>query len=370
MVKHFPGGGPQEDGLDPHLFSGKNQTYPGDNFNYHLIPFEGAIENNLKIIMPYYGIPVAQTNEDVAMAYNKYILTDLLREQLGFEGVICSDWGIITGRHWGVGSLSIEERYEKSINAGIDQYGGESDISHLLKLVKENKISEERINKSVKRILINKFELGLFDNPYADENAIKSKVNTKENIEAGLDAQRKSLVLLENNGLLPLKKDTKIYVDGLDIDIGKEFALIVDNPSEADVVVMYIHTVFNGNQESGLNRFFDNFLSTLFPNGDLNFNNEIKAKVKEYSQNNELVVVVDLNRPAILEDIKDHSSALIATFGVLDEIIYESIFGEFNPSGRLPFEIPSSMESVLDQKEDLPDDTLDPTYEYGYGISY
>ena len=370
MVKHFPGGGPQEDGLDPHLFSGKNQTYPGNNFNYHLIPFEGAIENNLKIIMPYYGIPVAQTNEDVAMAYNKYILTDLLREQLGFEGVICSDWGIITGRHWGVGSLSIEERYEKSINAGIDQYGGESDISYLLKLVKENKISEERINKSVKRILINKFELGLFDNPYVDENAIKSKVNTKKNIEAGLDAQRKSLVLLENNGLLPLKKDTKIYVDGLDIDIGKEFAVIVNNPSEADVVIMYIHTVFNGNQKSGLNRFFDNFLSTLFPNGDLNFNNEIKAKVKEYSQNNELVVVVDLNRPAILEDIKDHSSALIATFGVLDEIIYESIFGEFNPSGRLPFEIPSSMESVLDQKEDLPDDTLDPTYEYGYGISY
>ena len=370
MVKHFPGGGPQEDGLDPHLFSGKNQTYPGNNFNYHLIPFEGAIENNLKIIMPYYGIPVAQTNEDVAMAYNKYILTDLLREQLGFEGVICSDWGIITGRHWGVGSLSIEERYEKSINAGIDQYGGESDISYLLKLVKENKISEERINKSVKRILINKFELGLFDNPYVDENAIKSKVNTKKNIEAGLDAQRKSLVLLENNGLLPLKKDTKIYVDGLDIDIGKEFAVIVNNPSEADVVIMYIHTVFNGNQKSGLNRFFDNFLSTLFPNGDLNFNSEIKAKVKEYSQNNELVVVVDLNRPAILEDIKDHSSALIATFGVLDEIIYESIFGEFNPSGRLPFEIPSSMESVLDQKEDLPDDTLDPTYEYGYGISY
>ena len=370
MVKHFPGGGPQENGLDPHLFSGRNQIYPGNNFDYHLIPFISAIENNLKVIMPYYGIPVSQTNDDVAMAFNKYILTDLLREELGFKGVICSDWGIITGRHWGVDSLSIEERYEKSINAGIDQYGGEIDTSHLIKLVSENKISEERINRSVKRILINKFELGLFDNPYVNENEVKFRVNTKENVEAGLEAQRKSIVLLENKELLPLKKNTKIFVDGLNKDIGRKYGTVTDSPADADVIIMYIHTVFNGNQKSGLNRLFDNFLSTLFPNGDLNFNDEIKSKIKNYSQIQDLVIVVDLNRPAILEDIKNHSSALIGTFGVLDEIIFEGIFGEFNPSGKLPFEIPSSMESVLNQKEDLPDDSINPTYEYGYGISY
>ena len=370
MVKHFPGGGPQENGLDPHLFSGRNQIYPGNNFDYHLVPFISAIENNLKVIMPYYGIPVSQTNDDVAMAFNKYILTDLLREELGFKGVICSDWGIITGRHWGVDSLSIEERYEKSINAGIDQYGGEIDTSHLIKLVSENKISEERINRSVKRILINKFELGLFDNPYVNENEVKFRVNTKENVEAGLEAQRKSIVLLENKELLPLKKNTKIFVDGLNKDIGRKYGTVTDSPADADVIIMYIHTVFNGNQKSGLNRLFDNFLSTLFPNGDLNFNDEIKSKIKNYSQTQDLVVVVDLNRPAILEDIKKHSSALIGTFGVLDEIIFEGIFGEFNPSGKLPFEIPSSMESVLNQKEDLPDDSINPTYEYGYGITY
>ena len=370
MVKHFPGGGPQENGLDPHLFSGRNQIYPGNNFDYHLIPFIRAIENNLKVIMPYYGIPVSQTNDDVAMAFNKYILTDLLREELGFKGVICSDWGIITGRHWGVDSLSIEERYEKSINAGIDQYGGEIDTSHLIKLVSENKISEERINRSVKRILINKFELGLFDNPYVNENEVKFRVNTKKNVEAGLEAQRKSIVLLENKELLPLKKNTKIFVDGLNKDIGRKYGTVTDSPADADVIIMYIHTVFNGNQQSGLNRLFDNFLSTLFPNGDLNFNDEIKSKIKNYSQIQDLVIVVDLNRPAILEDIKNHSSALIGTFGVLDEIIFEGIFGEFNPSGKLPFEIPSSMESVLNQKEDLPDDSINPTYEYGYGITY
>ena len=370
MVKHFPGGGPQQNGLDPHLYSGRNQTYPGNNFDYHLIPFKDAINNNLKVIMPYYGIPIGQTNEDVAMAYNEYILTDLLREELGFSGVICSDWGIITGRHWGVDELSIADRYEKSINAGIDQYGGETETSYLIKLIKENIISEGRINESVKRILVNKFELGLFDDPYVDENKINDRVNTKKNIEAGLEAQRKSIVLLENNGALPLKKGMKIFVDGLDGNIAKDFGVLVKDPSDADVIIMYIHTVFNGNQESGLNRVFDNFLSTLFPNGDLNFNSEIHTRVENYSKDKELIVVVDLNRPAILEDIKKLSSSLIGTFGVSDRIMFEGIFGEFSPTGKLPFEIPSSMESVLNQKEDVPDDSLNPTYEMGYGISY
>ena len=370
MVKHFPGGGPQQNGLDPHLYSGRNQTYPGNNFDYHLIPFKDAINNNLKVIMPYYGIPIGQTNEDVAMAYNEYILTDLLREELGFSGVICSDWGIITGRHWGVDELSIADRYEKSINAGIDQYGGETETSYLIKLIKENIISEARINESVKRILVNKFELGLFDDPYVDENTINDRVNTKKNIEAGLEAQRKSIVLLENNGALPLKKGMKIFVDGLDNNIAKDFGVLVKDPSDADVIIMYIHTVFNGNQESGLNRVFDNFLSTLFPNGDLNFNSEIHTRVENYSKDKELIVVVDLNRPAILEDIKKLSSSLIGTFGVSDRIMFEGIFGEFSPTGKLPFEIPSSMESVLNQKEDVPDDSLNPTYEMGYGISY
>jgi beta-glucosidase len=370
MVKHFPGGGPQKDGLDAHLYSGKDQTYPGNNFDYHLIPFKEAVKNNLKVIMPYYGIPVDQTEENVAMAFNKFIITDLLREDIGFNGVVCSDWGIITGRHWGVDDLSIEQRYEKSINAGIDQFGGEADTSYLIKLVKENKIPESRIDSSVRRILINKFDLGLFDNPYVDVTNVQHKVNTLKNIDAGLDAQRKSLVLLENNGILPLKKENKVFIDGLDKNIAQKFGNVVKKSSDADVIIMYVHTVFNENQESGLNRIFHNFLSKLFPNGDLRFNRNIINKIKEYSKEKELIVIVDLNRPAILDDIKKSTSSLIGTFGVSDQVIFEGIYGRFNPSGKLPFEIPSSMEAVLNQKEDLPDDTLNPTYEFGYGISY
>ena len=370
MVKHFPGGGPQQDGLDPHLFSGRNQTYPANNFEYHLLPFKEAIKNNLKVIMPYYGIPLGVTDDDVAMGFNKYILTDLLRDELGYKGVICADWGIITGRHWGVENLSIKDRYKKSLLAGIDQYGGEDDPEHIIELVNENEIPIDLINDSVRRILINKFELGLFDNPYVNINDVDKNVATKKNIQAGLDAQRKSIVLLENDGVLPLKKDQKVFVEGLDRETASRFGEIVNDPSKADVTIMYVHTVFNGNQESGLNRMFDNFLSTLFPNGDLNFNEEILNKIRKYSQNGKLIVVVDLNRPAILHEIKDLSSGLIGTFGVLDEVIFEAIFGHFNPSGKLPFEIPSSMNAVLNQKEDLPDDSESPTYDFGFGISY
>ena len=120
-----------------------------------------------------------------------------------------------------------------------------------------------------------------------------------------------------------MKNEQRVFVDGLDNQIASNFGKVVNDPEKADVIIMYIHTVFNGNQESGINRIFDNFLSTLFPNGDLNFNKEIKTKIKNYSSDKELIIIVDLNRPAILEEIKNYSSALIGTFGVLDEIIFE-----------------------------------------------
>ena len=97
---------------------------------------------------------------------------------------------------------------------------------------------------------------------------------------------------------------------------------------------------------------------------------ELSYWKKRWSENKKLILVVDLNRPAILSEIKSNASALIGTFGVLDQVIYEAIYGNFNPNGKLPFEIPSSMEEVISQKEDLPDDTENPTYVFGYGLSY
>ena len=375
MVKHFPGGGPQEDGLDPHLYSGRNQVYPGDNFDYHLKPFKAAIDNGLKVIMPYYGIPVDQTRENVAMAYNKDILTNLLRKKMGFEGVICTDWGIISGRHWGVDELSIKERYKKSILAGVDQYGGESSPEYIINLVREGVISEERIDYSVKKILVNKFELGLFDNPFVDESNADTVVGTESHVVKGLEAQRKSIVLLNNRitegkAMLPIKKMNRIFSDGFNVEILDRYCEIVQKPEDADYILLKLGTVFNGNQPSGIDRPIDNFLSSMFPNSDLNFNEEILSKVRKYASIGNLITVVDLNRPAILEEIDSLSQGLIGVFGVLDETVLDVVFGDFNPSGKLPFDIPSSMKEVEEQKSDVPDDTSNPTFKYGYGLSY
>lgn len=375
MVKHFPGGGPQEDGLDPHLYSGRNQVYPGDNFDYHLKPFKAAIDNGLKVIMPYYGIPVDQTRENVAMAYNKDILTNLLRKKMGFEGVICTDWGIISGRHWGADGLSIKERYKKSILAGVDQYGGESSPEYIINLVREGVISEERIDYSVKKILINKFELGLFDDPFVDESNVDTVVGIESHVVKGLEAQRKSIVLLNNRitegkAMLPIKKMNRIFSDGFNVEILERYCEIVQKPEDADYILLKLGTVFNGNQPSGIDRPIDNFLSSMFPNSDLNFNEEILSKVRKYASIGNLITVVDLNRPAILEEIDSLSQGLIGVFGVLDETVLDVVFGDFNPSGKLPFDIPSSMKEVEEQKSDVPDDTPNPTFKYGYGLSY
>ena len=371
MVKHFPGGGPQLDGLDPHLKSGESQVYPGHNFDYHLAPFIAAIENDMRVVMPYYGIPTGQTDEDVAMAFNRYILTDLLRDKLGFEGVICTDWGVITGRIWGVEPLTVEERYLKSIEAGVDQYGGESEPEYIVNLVNQGVISKARIDESVRRILKNKFDLGLFESPFVDKTAVEEAVNLPQHVALGMTAQRNAVVLLDNvSSALPLAAETRIFVDGLEPSVAAKFGTVVDTPEQADVVLLFLNTVFNGNQPAGTDSTFDQMMATRFPDTNLAFSDEILAKAAAYSDVSQLVTLVDLNRPAVLTELKNMSGALVGTFGVSDEAMLDVLFGRHNPAGKLPFELPSSMAEVEAQLEDVPDDTANPLFPYGWGLSY
>ncbi|MGD1892549.1 MAG: glycoside hydrolase family 3 protein [Cyclobacteriaceae bacterium] len=177
MTKHFPGGGPQEDGEDAHFPYGAEQVYPGNNFNYHLIPFEqGAFAANTAQIMPYYGLPVGQTTEAVAFGYNREIITGLLREKYGFNGVVCTDWGLVTDTGFpgvmlkpasahGVKQLSETERVAKILEAGCDMLGGESSPEWIVELVNSGKVPEARIDTSVRRILKDKFRLGYLTAP-------------------------------------------------------------------------------------------------------------------------------------------------------------------------------------------------------------
>ncbi len=370
MTKHFSGGGPQEKGEDAHFPYGKNQVYPGKNFDYHLIPFEkGAFAANTAQIMPYYGIPVDQTDENVAFAFNKTIITSLLREKYGFDGVICTDWNIINGsrvgdaRAWGVEDLSPAERTKKVIDAGCDQFGGESSPELIIELVQSGQLTEARIDESVKRIMRDKFRLGLFDDPYVNEDEANKIAGKTTFREMGRIAQAKAAVLLKNDNLLPLKKGTKIYAEGMmDDSVLNTYGELVSSPEEADVILSRIKTPYDERD--------DYFLESYFHQGRLYYSEEEKREILDLISKKPSIVVVNLDRAAILTEVSEASGALMADFGLSDEVLNELLFGQASPEGKLPFELPSSWEAVENQKEDVPYDSKDPLYQFGHGLTY
>ena len=220
IVKHFPGGGPAIQGQDSHFEYGKYDVYPGKNFDYHVKPFKAAIDAGAVAIMPYYSIPKDITPEQVGMSYNKAIVTDLLRDRLGFKGVVNSDSGITTSMVWGVENLTIEQRYKKGIDAGVDIYSNDTTPEHVVNLVRKGELSEARVDESARRILRVRIALGIFENPYADPEAAERTVRNAAFQKKALEAQRKSLVLLkEERGVLPLKAGAKIYAEGVDAKV-------------------------------------------------------------------------------------------------------------------------------------------------------
>ena len=374
MVKHFSGGGPQENGRDAHFPPG-HQVYPGNNFKYHLIPFEkGAFAAGAAQVMPYYGLPVGQTSEDVGFGYNKDIITGLLRNTYHFDGIVCTDWGLLTDAKifgytlkpaaaHGVENLTTKQRIEKIINSGCDMFGGEALPNLVVDLVKERKISEKRIDSSIRRILREKFRLGLFDHPYIDPAGIKV-INNANFAAKGIEAQQKSLVLLKNeSNILPLKSSTKIFLEGFSKDETKGYANVVNSIEAADVIVLKIGTPDNAGTEKY-------FLQKLFNHGSLAFSDKEEARLLKIIQSKPTITVINLQRPAVIPNINKSSKALIADFSSQDNVILDLIMGKFKPSGKLPFELPSSMEEVLKQKEDVPYDTKNPLYKFGAGMGY
>ena len=370
MTKHFSGGGPQKDGEDAHFPYGSEQVYPGNNFNYHIRPFtEGAFPANTGQIMPYYGIPVGQTKEDVAFAFNKQIITQMLRDSLKFDGVICTDWNIINdkgldkARAWGVEDLSPKERMLKVIEAGCDQFGGEDTPEQLIALVKQGKLSEDRIDISVRRLLRDKFTLGLFENPYVDpDKALKITTSSYKRNKAE-QAQIKSTVLLKNETILPIKRGINIFLDGFETSKAFDsYGKVVQTVKEADVVVVKRNTPFDERNEY--------FLEQFFHQGRLNFTPEELAPIKAYAKEKPVITIINLERAAILTEIAAYSKGLLAEFGATDATLAKILFGEASPKGKLPIELPRSQQAVEAQLEDVPYDSENPLFPFGFGLNY
>lgn len=237
MVKHWPGGGPEEGGRDAHFAYGKFAVYPGKNFSAHTAPFvNGALKlsgktKEVAAVMPYYTISygIDPSGKNVGNGYSKYLLTDLLRQQYHYDGVICTDWlitanegaapDVFEGKPWGLEASTVDERHYQALIAGVDQFGGNNDAKPVIAAyqmgVKEHgeTFMKERFQRSAVRLLKNIFRVGLFENPYLDIEKSKAIVGNPEFMKAGFEAQLKSVVLLKNHAnTLPVTGRKTVYI--------------------------------------------------------------------------------------------------------------------------------------------------------------
>jgi len=377
MTKHFPGGGPQKDGEDPHFPYGREQVYPGDNVAYHLLPFEAAFAAGTAQVMPYYGMPIGTAFEEVGFGFNRSVVTGLLRERYGFDGVVCTDWGLLTdvtlfgkafpARAWGVEHLDQAERVLKALDAGVDQFGGEACPQVISDLVRAGRLAEERLDVSVRRLLRDKFRLGLFDAPYVDPAVAETIVGNARFREAGALAQRRAVVLLKNGThpgqeVLPLRGRPRIYLDNVAHEAAESYGTVVANPAAADLAIVRLQAPYEPRDTYPLESFFHA--------GDLRFGTAKLTRLLALMTRLPTIVVIYLDRPAVIPEIAEHCAALLADFGASDAAVLDIVFGRFAPTGRLPFELPSSMEAVRAQKEDLPYDSNAPLFAFGHGLTY
>ncbi|MEV0452458.1 glycoside hydrolase family 3 N-terminal domain-containing protein [Streptomyces sp. NPDC050600] len=369
MVKHFPGGGPQKDGEDPHFPHGKEQIYPGGLRDHHLEPFKAAIAAGCSQMMPYYGQPVGTDWEEVGFGFNRGVIQGLLRDELGFTGIVCTDWGLLNeseifgepheARAWGVEHLSVAERAAKALDAGADQFGGEECPEVIVELVTSGRVAESRVDASVRRLLHEKFTLGLFDERrYVDPDEAEETVGRADFTALGAAAQRRSLTVL-TDGPLPLKGRPKLYVENVDPAVAAAYGETVATPAEADLAVLRLRTPF----EDRPNKF-----ESFFHSGSLAFPEAELTRVLALLKATPTVVCVNLERPAVLPEIAEHAAALIADYGASDEALLDVAFGRAKPEGRLPFELPRSMAAVEASHPDVPNDTKDPVFPYGHGL--
>ncbi len=410
VVKHFAGGGPQLNGLDSHNIYGKEQVYPGNNLEYHMKPFEGAFNAKVASVMPYYGQPIKlfykdKLIEEVGFGFNKQILTDILRGRYGFEGVVLSDWGILEtcvakcasgisdediankvnvwsagiGMPWGVENLTRQERIVKAVNAGIDQFGGTSDPTELIAAIKAQELPAVMVDASVKRIMVQKFDLGLFETPYVDESKAVSIVGNAEFQKPGDDAQRRSQILLQNkNNLLPLAlTGKKVFLHQMNAEVAARYGLqVVTDPAQADIAILRVNTPHQNDPHYPFGRV--NFGQLGFEDNDkvvLDEKSGVYTGAADYQVIKQVsalkiptVISLFLDRPAILTNIVDKTDVLMANFGASDAAVLDVITGKSKAQGKLPFELPSSWDAVLEQKEDLPKDSANPLFPYGAGI--
>lgn len=458
MVKHWYGYGAQEGGRDSHLASGKYAVYPGKNLAMHKRSFvEGAFQlkggtEMASAVMPIYSILWNQdpSGENVGGSYSRWLIQQQLRDEAKFEGVVCTDWGITKdmkvldsprgGKPWGAESLTETERHYKILQAGVDQFGGNNEIGPVLEAYKMwakaqgEASARERFEQSARRLLLNVFRVGLFENPYLDPAESQKTVGNPEFMKAGYEAQLKSIVMLKNhaNQTLPVKEKKKVYVpkrhfpaipglwggiseektvEPIDLALVGKYFEVVKEPGEADFAICLIEEPSAGfgystaDVKSGGNGYvpyslqYDDYTadyarSVSIAGGDPMekfTNRSFKGKtVKTYNRDDMLlvrntkkemgekpvIVVLETGRPVVLSEIEPFADAILVSFNVQHQALLDIISGKAEPSALLPMQMPADMKTVEEQLEDVPrdmrcyQDADGHAYDFAFGMNW
>jgi beta-glucosidase len=390
-TKHFPGGGPRENGFDPHYEEGKWNLYPtqGSLEKYHLPPFRAAVEHGTSSMMPYYSIPSIRKSveqefegevipfEEVGFTFNDYFLNKILREKLGFKGYINSDSGVTSKMSWGVETLSEAERFAKAINAGTDLISDTNDIENLKTAIENGWISEERINEANVRLLSEMFALGLFDDrTYVSPDQAAEAVKNPANWEAAYEAHKKSVTVLKNhNQTLPLTGEKlegkKVYVEVFHKEPERatsytekarqecqelgQFTL-TDNHKEADIAFLFLSPKSGAyfNATPGLleleiceDKTVSALYGTTYQETTLTGMNHLKEVADSiHIRGGKVIISVNVILPWILGNVEPLADVLIAGYDTYYKAHYEVIAGNSRPVGVLPLTLPAS-EAVI-----------------------
>ncbi len=391
VIKHWVGyGATMNDGADAHNYYGRLLDIDGANIERHIMPFTGAFAARVGAVMPSYGMPAApfrvrgsaEPVDPVGMGFNRAMLTDVLRGRMGFDGVVLSDWQITDdctrvcrngaspgekpqfsdiAMPWGVEALDKAGRYLKAIDAGVDQFGGTSDPEIVVGLVTSGRLDVSRVDAAVRRIMTQKFEQGLFEDPYVDAGRASSIVGNAEFRRIALDAQHRSQVLLKNSRhLLPVSRTmTKVFVYGFDAEAMRRRGFtVVRHPEEADFAVVGMATPFEV-----LHPNF--FFGARYREGSTRFraDDPAFAMLEKTAAAVPTIASIYMERPIDLSGIANRATAIVANFGATPDAIVDVLTGESGPVARLPYDL------VLTDR--LHEQTNEPvSYRMGEGLGY
>ena len=407
-TKHFPGGGPRENGFDPHYAAGQWNVYatPGSLQKYHMPGFKSAVAKNTSSIMPYYSKPAAAKSsvqqdcegndvrfDPYGFAYNRVFIHDILRGQMGFRGYINSDTGIVHNMKWGVEMLDEPERIGFAINnAGVDVISGLFDNeygrisydratngyydTHTLPegfTPEMVTLNDEALDRAVSRTLTEMFKLGMFENTYRDAKKAAEIVATKSDWENADLAHRQSVVLLKNDGTLPLKAEgKKVYAEAFHknpvqgqaaTQALKEMlgdVTLVNDYNDADIAILFVNpssgdyfTATAGYLELDIceGKEVPNVDDFCRPRSETHLETTLTgtkriAEIAAAVHANGGKVIANINFPLawLVGNVERNADALLAGFETYPAATLDVIFGRYNPRGRLPITLPKGDE--------------------------